>query len=372
MKINPFELERYFAKYEFAARYLLSCSDCEAVTMAELLELADPETRQLWEKLALGYTDSWGHPLLRQAISEIYQNIDAAQVLLAVPEEGIFLLMNALLAPGDHIICMVPGYQSLYEVAQSIGCEVSAWQPIEEQGWHFDVTQLETLLKPNTRLIVINFPHNPTGYVPSRDDFEELIKFARQHNLYIFSDEMYRFLEIDPNTILPAACELYDQAFSLFGLSKSFGLPGLRIGWIVSKNQAILGRISRLKDYTTICASAPSEILAIIAVRQRQHIIAKQLTRIRRNLTVLDKFFAEYTDCINWQRPRGGSICFPRLLIPQNADEFCKDLVHDAQIMLVPSNLFKFGSQHVRIGFGRENLPTVLARFADYLSQRFR
>jgi aspartate/methionine/tyrosine aminotransferase len=183
---------------------------------------------------------------------------------------------------------------------------------------------------------------------------------------------MYRFLEVDQGLTLPSACELHNRAFSLFGLSKTFGLPGLRIGWIASHDHEVLERMTVLKDYTTICSSAPSEILAIMALRRRATIIGQQLERVRKNITVLDAFFREYHDCFSWNRPAGGSICFPRMLIVQDTFAFCEELVKETGIMLVPSIMFQFGDHHVRIGFGRENLPGVITQFAEYLDRRFR
>jgi aspartate/methionine/tyrosine aminotransferase len=165
---------------------------------------------------------------------------------------------------------------------------------------------------------------------------------------------------------------MYDQAISLFGLSKTFGLAGLRVGWVASRNREVLARMSLLKDYTTICASAPSEILAVTALRSKEVIISRQLARIKKNIAVLDEFFAEYDDCFAWIRPAGGSICFPRLLLAQGAEAFCQEVVREAGIMLVPSTMFQFGDNHVRVGFGREDLPKVIARFAEYLSGRCR
>ncbi|MGD9056846.1 MAG: aminotransferase class I/II-fold pyridoxal phosphate-dependent enzyme [Desulfobacterales bacterium] len=372
MKIRPFAIERYFAKYEFTARYLLSSSDCESFSLAEVLEMADAETKRLWDQLKLEYTETLGHPLLRGAIAEIYQGIHMEDIIVVVPEEGIFLLMHAILEPGDHVVCTFPAYQSLYEVAQSIGCEVSKWEPDESNGWCFDVEQLEEKLQDNTRLVVVNFPHNPTGYVPPAEDYKALINIVRQRNIYLLSDEMYRFLEVDYGATLPAGCELYDQAFSLGGLSKTFGLPGLRIGWIVSRNHDVLERVSQLKDYTTICNSAPSEILAIMALRNKDKIIGLQKTRVDKNLKILDDFLGEYADCFSWNRPLGGSICFPRSLISQNTFEFCEELVQETGIMLLPSRMFMFGDNHLRVGYGRENLPDVVNRFADYLNRRVR
>jgi aspartate/methionine/tyrosine aminotransferase len=371
MQIKPFALERYFAQYEFSARYLLSSSDCEALTQRELLALADEETAALWENLALGYTESSGHPLLRQAVAETYDGLEADDVRIAVPEEAIFLFMHALLQSGDHVVCTFPGYQSLYEVAESIGCRVSFWEPEEERGWRFDPGRLAELLQPGTRLVVVNFPHNPTGCLPSPDDFQAIVDLTRRQGAYLLSDEMYRLLEMAPNTPLPAACTLYERAVSLSGLSKAFGLPGLRLGWLATSDRPLLARVTALKDYTTICHSAPSEILGLMAIRARESILADQRARASRNLAVLEAFFERYQQLFRWVRPGGGSICFPRLTAAPDAHAFCEELVQETGIMLVPSTIFDFGRRHVRIGFGRQNLPEVLARFGAYLDRRF-
>jgi aspartate/methionine/tyrosine aminotransferase len=369
MPIAPFQLERYFAKYEFSARYLLSSSDCESLSMQELLEMADPQMLDLWKHLRLGYTESWGHPLLRKEIAGLYQGIDQQDVLAVVPEEGIYLAMHALLKSGDHMICTFPGYQSLYEVARSISCEVSSWEPDEEQGWDFPTADLAKKIRSNTRLVVVNFPHNPTGFLPTRDSFIALLELVRQSGAYLLSDEMYRFLEVEPGTTLPAACELYERAISLFGLSKTFGLPGLRAGWLVSRDSQLLEQISRLKDYTTICGSAPSELLAIIALRNREAILNQQTARVRRNAALLEDFIAGYPHRFALNPPIGGSICFPRIHGVEDTYTFCEQLVEDTGIMMAPSRVFQYGDQHVRVGFGRENFPEVLDLFGNYLDQ---
>ena len=369
MDIAQFELERYFAKHEFTAKHLLSCSDCEALSLQDILGMADPESMELWNGLKLGYTETPGHPLLRTEIAGLYKGIEADNVLVAAPEELIFLFMHTVLKPGDHVICTFPGYQSLYEIARSIGCEVTAWVPDEDDGWRFGAEQLEQDLRPETRLVVANFPHNPTGYVPSQNEYRHIFSLLREKGAYFLSDEMYRFLEHAPAETLPSACELYERAFSLFGLSKTFGLPGLRIGWMSSKTTKVLTRMAGLKDYTTICSSAPSEILAIMALRNREKIIAGCMDLLNRNLAVLDDFFEKHKDKIAWNRPRGGSIGFPRLKAGPNSETFCEDLIHETGIMLVPSSIFHFGDAHVRFGFGRKNLPEVIGLFSGYLDK---
>jgi aspartate/methionine/tyrosine aminotransferase len=371
MKITPFELERYFAKKESSSQYWLSHSACESLSMSELLAMADTETARLWEGLVLGYTEYAGHPLLREMIAEIYADIEAKDTLVVVPEEGIFLLMHALLKPGDHVICTFPGYQSLYEVAKSIGCNVSTWEPNEEQAWHFDVEKLEEMMQASTKLVVVNYPHNPTGCVPPREDFDAVISLVRERGVYLLSDEMYRYLEIEEGTTLPAACEMYERSFSLFGLSKTFGLPGLRIGWLASKENKILERVNELKDYTTICSSAPSEILAIIALQSKSEIIRKQCKRVCRNVKTLDAFFDQYQDCFRWNRPKGGTICFPKMLVVEDTSAFCEELVEATGILALPSKKYQYGTRHIRVGFGWDDLPQVLERFAAYLNHRF-
>jgi aspartate/methionine/tyrosine aminotransferase len=280
MNLKPFKLERYFAKYEFSVKYLLSSSDCDGLQQCDLLGMADDEIRSLWDHLTLGYTESLGHPLLREEIAKLYQGVTANDCLVIAPEEGIYIALNSLLQKGDHIICTFPGYQSLYEIAEGIGCEVTKWEPEEANGWRFDPDFLEKNIKTNTKLIIVNFPHNPTGCLPNKEDYQRIIGLARKNNLHLFSDEMYRFLEYDQKDRLPSACEIYDKAISLFGMSKTFGMAGARIGWIATKDKNLYAKMATFKDYTTICSSAPSELLSIIALRAKNKIISC-LTTIR-------------------------------------------------------------------------------------------
>jgi aspartate/methionine/tyrosine aminotransferase len=364
--IQSFALERYFDRHEFSAKYLLSCSDCEPMALTDLLEMADADSRRLWSNLTLAYTHTTGHPALRAAIAEMYPGLEAEDILVMAPEEGIFLFMQSLLQPGDHVICTFPGYQSLHELGRATGCEMSMWTAEESRGWHFNLNELERLIRNDTKLVVVNFPHNPTGYLPGRDEFLQLVEIVRRSGAYLFSDEMYRLLEFDETATLPAACEIYTKAISLSGLSKSYGLPGLRLGWLASRDRDLLQRIGRLKDYTTICNSAPGEILALMALRVRGKIVAAQRRRIRRNMSALDAFMQTHAGHFHWHRPKAGSVCFPRMLTTDNTHRFCETLVNAAGIMLVPSSMFAYGDHHVRFGFGREDFPAVLGRLADY------
>lgn len=369
MKIKPFELERFFAKYEFKVQHLLSCSDCEPLLLSEVLEMADSESLNLWNNLKLAYTESTGHPLLKSEITKLHQTISSNEINIMVPEEAIFIAMNCILKKGDHVISTFPGYQSLYEIANSIGCEVSYWKPDYSKGWHFYLEKLKTEIRKNTKLVVINFPHNPTGATISTNELNEIVKLCRQNNTFLFSDEMYRFLEYNLNDQLPSASDIYENAISLFGMSKSFALPGLRIGWLSSKNQKLMQKIEEFKDYTTICNSAPSEILSIIALKNKDQIFKRNKNIIAENLKILNTFFAQHKHLFEWYPPIAGPISFPKLKAEIDVTNFCKKLIIEKNVMLLPASVYGIKENHFRIGFARKDLNEGLQKLAKFINK---
>ena len=369
MKLPEFKLERFFAKYEFNVRFLLSASDCESLTMAELLEWTDQHSLQLWHNLGLGYTESAGHPGLREAVAQLYPGVTGDDILTAAPEEGIFIALNTILDKGDHVIVIHPAYQSLYEIPASLGCTVTRWNLEACNGsWYLDPDALEEVIKPETKLIIINFPHNPTGYMPAKEEYDRIIELARSKGIYIFSDEMYRLMEFETTSRLDAMAACYEKGISLSGLSKSFGLPGLRIGWLASRDRGLLKRFASFKDYTTICSSAPSEILAIMALQAKDKIIARNMEVISKNKTITEDFFAKYRDLFTWIPPLGGSVAFPRLDPRIPAERFCEELISRKNVMILPGTVFDYSGNHFRVGLGRRDFSTALQQVGDYLA----
>lgn len=365
MKLEPFRLERYFSKYEFATPYLLCCSDCESMELGELLAL-EPGADRRFSTLRLGYTDALGHPELRQAITTLYETITSEQVMVhAGAEEAIFNFMNVALAPGDHLIVHAPYYQSLGEVARGIGAEVTAWQGHPERGWELDLDVLKRALTARTKVVVVNFPHNPTGFLPAKAFVQELSMLSERHGFIIFADEVYRGLELERSDRLPAMADMNARAVSLGVMSKTYGLAGLRIGWVATRNQQLFGELAAFKDYTTICNSAPSEFLATLALRHAEAIAERNRHIIRRNLDLLDRFFGAHQELFLWHRPKAGSIAFPTLLQHQ-VDEFCAELVRKKGVLLLPGTLYGPGFNSFRIGFGRRNLSEALKRLEQY------
>ncbi len=368
MLLPPFSLERYFAAYEFAVPHHLCASDCESFSTAELLAL-EPGAREGFLNLRHGYTESQGSPELRSLIADTYQDISQDQVLVCSgAEEAIFLFMNALLEPGQRVVLQRPCYQSLGQVAMSLGAEVVDWALGEgESAWFADWDALFELLTPKTKLLVINFPHNPTGVSASQAELERLAAHCRKNGIVVFSDEVYRFGEYDPGQTPSAFSDLYENALSLGVMSKPLGLPGLRIGWAASRDAAIMERMAQLKDYTTICNSAPSEYLACLGLKHKDRLLERNRGVMTHNLSLLNGFMQRHSAYFAWREPDAGSIAFPRYL-GKDCEAFCNELAQKAGVLLLPGRMYGIEySQNFRIGIGRKSFPQGLAKLEEYL-----
>jgi aspartate/methionine/tyrosine aminotransferase len=231
------------------------------------------------------------------------------------------------------------------------------------------VDELESLIQPDTKLIVFNFPHNPTGALISKTEFDRIIDLAREQDIVVFSDEMYRYSEYEAADRLPSACAVYENAVTLCGLSKSFGLPGLRVGWLATRNPDLLQQFAAFKDYTTICASAPAEILALIALKNCDYLVERSLTIVRENLWALDRFFETYSDWFGWSSPKAGTIAFAELKASVDIETFAEGLLERKRTLLVPSAIFDYPGNFFRLGFGRRSLPEALAQLEAYVKE---
>ncbi len=367
MNIAPFKLERYYTLHEFSAEFSLCNSDCEALTIQELLAL-ETGSAEKFQNQWLGYTESKGNPSLRNDISGIYSTITPDDLLVcAGAQEPIFLFSQAHLKQGDHVIVQTPCYQSLQSVPESIGCSVSRWDVVYKNTRPtFDLSQLSDLITDKTKVIFLNTPHNPTGFHFSKAAQEELITIARKNNIILFCDEVYRELEHGPAHTIPAFADAYELGVSVGVLSKSYGLPGLRIGWVASKNQEILERIAILKEYTTICNSAPSEFLAGVALRNRATILERNLGIVQQNLGLFDAFFEKYSDLFAWWRPQAGPIALVQMKFDTNDMAFAERALKDKKVLLLPGGIYNFPG-YFRIGFGRAGIPQALNKFEEFV-----
>lgn len=367
MNIKPFKLERYYTLYEHAAKYSLCNSDCEAMTIGELLALeqgAEEGFHNTW----LGYTEPKGSPELRQDISTIYSQITAEQMTVCTgAQEPIFLFSHAALSSEDEVIVQTPCYQSLQSVPESIGCKVLNWN-VQYEGNRptFDIDDLKKLVNDKTKAIYLNAPHNPTGFLFTKDEQQSIIELARAHNIIIFCDEVYRELEHHPNFAIPAFADVYENGVSVGVMSKSYGLPGLRIGWLATQNQTILEKVAILKEYTTICNSAPSEFLAGVALRNRSIILARNLQIVHNNLALYDTFFEKYAGLFSWYKPNAGPVTLVKMLFDDDDMNFAEQALKKQGALLLPGDVYDFKG-YFRIGFGRKKIPEALKQFETFV-----
>ncbi len=369
MQFKTFKLEDYYAKYEFTTKYMLSSSDAESWSLKELLEMATSEEKLLWDTQRLGYTETRGLPLLRETIAQqLYPGLNARNILcFAGAEEGIFCSLLTLCTPQDHVIVFTPCYQSLMEIPRFVGSELTTIELKEENNWRIDIHALKEAIKPNTKCVIINFPHNPTGQVMTPAELTQLVTLLEDHGIWLFSDEVYRLLGAPQEGWAASVASLYAKGISLGVMSKSFGLPGLRIGWIACQNEEILQKIVQNRYYTTICNSGPSEILSLIALRNKEIILKRNNAIVNSNLTLLDRFFEEYADFFLWVRPQGGCTGFVKYQSTESVDSFCQRVAKQVDTLLLPGSVYNIASNHFRVGFGRANMPEALAQLERFI-----
>ncbi len=368
LKYPEFKLESYLAKREFSAPFNLCASDIETYSMNEIVQMADEQSLVPWNDLKLSYTEPMGHPLLREEISKIYgENIDREQVLcFAGAQEGIYCMAHTLLDPKDHAIIVTPCYQSLETLPSAI-CPTSKIQLQYKKGWGLDVEQIENAIKPNTKLLVVNFPHNPTGALITCSTQLKLVELARKHGLWIFSDEVYRFLEVNPADRLSSFASIYEKGLSLSVMSKAYGLGGLRIGWIACQDKQLLGKMNEIKHYLSICNSGPSEILSLIALKASEKIHNQNHHLLKENLKQLDSFFVQNAEWFEWVRPKGGCIAYPLFKGDVPIDKLADDLLEQFGVLILPANIYGDCSNHFRISFGRKSMPQALERLNQFI-----
>jgi aspartate/methionine/tyrosine aminotransferase len=258
-------------------------------------------------------------------------------------------------------------------VASAAGADVTLHELHETHGWAIDLDLLRAQITPSTRLIVVNLPHNPTGMLADRATYDALVAMAAEAGVHLLVDEVYRGLEFDDGDRLPAGADALPRGLSLGVMSKSYAMAGLRIGWLAAHDRDLLARVAAFKDYTTICSSAPSEILAIIALRARDRVLARSRTIVAANLDLLDAFFEGWIDRFTWVRPRAGSIGYPRLTVPGvRIDDWAAELVETEGVLLLPGSQFGHAGNHFRVGFGRTDMPEALARLETFAGRTLR
>ena len=373
--LPDFRLETHFAVWEFKARHHLTASDAESVTLGELLSFGTEKDRDDFMSMRLGYTETSGAPELRYEIANTYDVREADDLLcFAGAEEGIYATFTTLLEANDHTIVVVPAYQSLESVPRSI-CRTTSI-PLElKNEWVLDIGRVEDAIRPETKAIAINFPHNPTGALLPDADLHQLIDICRRRGIWLFSDEAYRPLGPIGGRQSPQVADLYERGISLGVMSKAYGLPGLRIGWISCADRDLLKRVEKTKYYLSICNSGPSERLAMIALRARDRILERNGRIVSDGIEQWTDFFSRHEELFEWIPPVAGCVAYPRFKGAEGIEIFAAKLVDEAGVLVLPASIYasptgQLHAEHFRVGAGRLGLTEGLRAFDQFLADR--
>lgn len=365
--MQPFALERFLSTHEFSVKHYACASDPDTLSVQDVLAL-EPSAKERLLSLPLGYTETKGAPELRDAIAALFPGLSRDDVLVHVgAEEPIFTFFRSTLSPGDEVITLCPTYQSLTSLAEACGAHVTRWNAREADGWQPDVDELARAITPKTKVVVINTPQNPTGALLTPDRLEAICRLTERHGLWLLGDEVYRGLEHGVPT-LPSVVEKTERAVSLGAMAKVYGLAGLRIGWAVSRNHVRLAEMETVKDYLSICAPGPSELLATVALRHAEVLRERTKTIVRRNLDEVDALLARFPNRLGWERPRAGTTGFLRVK-GDHAEAWAMRVLAETGVLFAPSVLFGWPDTHVRVGLGRSNLPECLRLVGEWLER---
>lgn len=367
--MKPFLLERYFDKYEFNSKYLLSSSDCEPLTVRELFSLADRDIGELFD-ISLGYTTSKGSYELRESISSLYDSISFENVFtLAGAQEAVYVFCRSMLLSQDEVIVQFPCYQSLYQVPEEIGCKVKFLEMQPDRDWNLDIEKLKNLITDKTKCIILNSPNNPTGYTIPNTFLKEIIEIAQKSGIYILCDEVYRFLKLGHQENPTSICDLYENGVSVGVMSKAFGLPGLRLGWLATKNQKVIKSVSNYKDYTSLCNNIFGEKLTHLALSCKEKILDRNISIITENIGYLNNFLKKNNSIFTGKLPNFGSVVFIKANLKESVEQFCEKAHKTKSVFILPSSVFSYPQKYIRIGLGRKNFREAIGKLDEFIDE---
>ena len=369
MNIKTIGVEDWLNVHEKSATVDIAQSTIASLTQDEILSLDDGDPAAFYEQFGrekMNYGWIEGSPAFKERVAGLYRTVHPDNVLQTNGATGANLLaVMALVQPGDHVVAEYPTYQPLYELPSALGAQVDYWQIHEELDWNPDIDELRALVTPHTALICINNASNPTGTVLPRETLEQIAEIADSVGAYVLSDEVY--LPLDDTCDYTSMADLYDRAVVTNSLSKTYSVPGIRMGWTAS-NAEVADKIRGLRDYTLICGGVFNDAMAVHVLDHRDRILARNRRIIAENRAIVEAWLAGEPHA-SWVAPRGVSTSYLRLDIPVDDEAFCLDLLERFGVLLVPGSRFEL-PRGARLGYCAPK--ETLHRGLELLSQALR
>ncbi|MDA9553919.1 pyridoxal phosphate-dependent aminotransferase [Emcibacteraceae bacterium] len=353
-------------------------SSAEPLTHKELIkwtrENGDDALINLFNDHSLGYADNGGSQDVREEIATLYDDSISADNVVIFPgaQTAMTITTLAMIHNGDHAVIITPSYQSLEEGVKYAGGTVTRVGLTPENNWQIDVDAVRNAIQDNTKYLIFNDPHNPSGSLLKEDIKKELVSIAEEKGILILSDEVYRLLEINPDDRSNSVAEMTQNGIALGTMAKPWGAGGACIGWTVCQDETIIEKIRKAQHLFAVCVSRAGEIQARMVVRASNQIIERNMNIIKDNLKLLDVFFDENNDLFEWMKPEAGGTGFVKFKGPITSDELAKELLEEG-ILVFPSYIFDCEDnlkQYFRIGFSRKIMPAALDAFKKFVDER--
>ena len=361
MDMSRFLVDAYFT--EHTAALSMGSSDPETLTPADI-HLDFTKYKDSLFEYALGQ----GFLPLREKLATLYDTVSADELAVVNGgEEAIYVTMRSLLSPGDEVLIQTPSYQSLSVVAESFGCRMRPVPSRFESGWRFDIDAFGAALTPATRMMVLNYPHNPTGACLTEDDMTAIVRFCREHELILVSDEAYRFLTIEPGYSTASFADRYENAVALGSFSKTFASPGLRLGWIATKNPVLMRKILAYRHFTSTCTNLPCQWIGSELLDHKNAVIARSNAIVQENARRLARFIAAFPEHFAYVPPAGATMAYVKLLGNRSATQFADSVRRATGVLLIPSSVLEDADDFLRIGLCRRSFAECVRRVSRYL-----
>ena len=361
MKIAQFKVEEWMNRYESSAIYDLTTT---CISPLSIYDLCDYVPKEILKK-NLTYGDITGSCSLKEQIKSLYSNVDINNITVTHGAIGANqLVFLSLLENGDEVISIVPTYQQHYSIPESLGANIKLFFLKQEEKWLPNLYELDNLITPKTKLLCLNNPNNPTGAVIPNEMLKNIVEIAKKNNVWILSDEAYRGLNLYGNPYSLSIADLYEKGISVGSMSKTYSLPGLRVGWIVGRED-LINEINHQRQYNTISISILDDFFATMALEQK-NFIAKRNSEIQKKGFDILKKWIEKEPCIDCVLPTGGTTAFIQYLRKIPSIQFCKDLQKQTGVALLPGECFEIEG-FARLGFCANNLSDALILISNFL-----